>query len=76
MADGAIAQGYTVLGQTELMRPDASGAYVRGTEVRFQLPSGSTGSVFVPESKLTVANVKAAIEAKVAVMSSVEQLGG
>lgn len=72
----APVTGWTVTSQSQTIQAGPSGQITRGVEVYFTLPTGSGGSVFVPESSYNAANVRAAIAAKAAVLAQVDQLSG
>lgn len=72
----APVTGWTVTSQQQTIQTDQSGRITRGVEVYFRLPSGTGGSVFVPESGYNPANVKAAIAQQAARMAEVDNLQG
>jgi len=69
----APATGAKVTSQTPQLGTDPSGRAVHGVTIAFQLPSGTPGSVFVPDSDYTVENVTAAVAAKAYAMKKVEE---
>ena len=72
----AQAKGWTVVGQTETLRPDPAGHVVSGVEVRFRTAKGVEGSVFVPKQFYNVTNVRAAVAAAAQEMDQVQGLSG
>ena len=62
-AGAALYPGTTIIASTEDTGPDAVGDYVNGRTVTFQVPTGDIGSVWIPYSTLTAANVAAAVNA-------------
>lgn len=66
----------TNVGQQERTELDASGTAVRGYRVSFTTESGVSGSVFVPASRYTVANVKAEVMAAAHQLEQVAKLAG
>lgn len=74
--------GYAITNQVETQELDANGRSVRGVRVTYKLnQTGAqgqpiTGSVFVPESMVTVANVQAAVAAAAGVKAQIQQLSG
>lgn len=75
---GATSKPVTwyVLSQTEVVQPTTQGRLMSGVKVTFQLSTGETGSVFVPDSDYTLDNVQAAIQARVALLAGVGGLSG
>ncbi|HUZ84158.1 MAG TPA: hypothetical protein VMU66_05650 [Gaiellales bacterium] len=67
---------WEITAQREDYRPGPTGAFVAGVVVTFRLPSGTTGSVFIPDSQYSAEIVRAAIAARAAVMEAVNTLTG
>jgi hypothetical protein len=67
---------WRVTAQQEEMAPGAAGTYTKGVRVFFQLDSGPSGSVFVPNETYTIDNVRAAILARANAMADVHALSG
>lgn len=76
MATGTPPPPWRVVGQREEYRPGPTGAYVSGVVVQYQLPEGTTGSVFVPDSQYTPDVVRAMVDARAAVMAQIHVLEG
>lgn len=74
-ADKPGTPPYTVTGQTEQMKQQPNGLYSDGVTVMFTTPAGVAGSVWVPLNQYDTEHVQAAIEARVAVINSVQALG-
>lgn len=72
MADQGPA--WTVISQSETMGISPTGGAGSGVKVSFRLADGTVGSVFLPDAQYTAENVKAAIAARVAVLTSVKGL--
>ena len=68
-----MADAYTVTNQRQTTRLNG-GTFQDVMEVTFQTATGATGSVTLPLSQYTPANVKAAIEARVQVLDEVHNL--
>lgn len=68
--------GWTVVSQQEGTELGPNGVFVKGVTVFFNTGSGTTGSVFVPDMMFHPENVRAAIEAKVALINGVSGLSG
>jgi hypothetical protein len=68
--------GWTIIGQAETMQTDDAGAFVPGVTITFQLQGGQTGSVFVPNARYNVENVRAAVNARAGAMAAVAKLQG
>lgn len=56
-----LPPGIVVISTAEESGPNASGQYVLGRTITFQLASGDIGSVWLPYANLTTGNVVAAI---------------
>jgi hypothetical protein len=67
---------YDVIQQSQRQVQTAGGMFVPGFSVTFRLSNGHIGTVDVPLSDYTPANVAAAIKAKAAVMVAVAGLTG
>lgn len=67
---------WSVSAQQEVTAPDAQGRYVPGVKVSFTTRAGLSGSVFVPDAQYNPANVRQAVEQRVAQMLTVHGLGG
>lgn len=67
--------GWAVTAQQEVTAPDANGRYVPGVRVSFQTARGLTGTVFVPDQQYNAATVRAAVNARVDLMHSINDLG-
>lgn len=67
---------WTVTSQVPTTAADAQGTYVPGFRVQFRTAAGLTGSVFVPETDYAVETVRAAINARAALLSGVAALEG
>lgn len=67
---------WTVTSQAQVTEQDQTGNYVSGWRIYFTMTSGTTGSVFIPQTIYTADNVKAAIQTQVAEMMNVEGLTG
>jgi hypothetical protein len=65
---------WTVISQSETMGIGPNGGAGSGVKVTFRLADGTTGSVFVPDAQYTAENVKAAISARVDVLTAVKGL--
>lgn len=72
----ATVTGWTVTSQQETTEGNAAGQLQRGYRVYFKLPSGTSGSVFVPAAQYTPPNVQAAIAQQAMLMTAVDQLSG
>lgn len=72
----APVSGWTVTSQQETFEQSPAGQIVRGRRVYFQLASGPTGSVFVPDAQYTPDNVRAAVAQAAAVLAQVQGLSG
>lgn len=72
----APVTGWTVTSQTPTVQADSTGRIVRGVEIYFTLPSGTSGSVFVAQSQYTPDNVRAAIAHQAYLMDQVDKLSG
>lgn len=68
--------GFTIGDQLEVTELDPKGRAVRGVRVAYTLNGGPSGTVFVPESMYTVANVQAAVAAAAATRAQVQNLTG
>lgn len=68
--------GWTVTGQTEQTIINPAGQAVNVMAVMFTLADGTSGTVNVPLSSYTAANVRAAIASKAATMAAVNNLAG
>jgi hypothetical protein len=62
-APSTLYPGTVILTTTEDTGPDASGNYVTGRTITFQIATGDVGTVWVPLAGLTTASVAAAINA-------------
>lgn len=60
-APSTLYPGTVILTTTEDTGPDASGNYVTGRTITFQIATGDVGTVWVPLAGLTTANVAAAV---------------
>lgn len=65
----------TDITQMLTFQPGPDGRPTQGYEISFTTPRNSRGSVFVPMSKYTQANVNAAIQGQAAIIESVHDLG-
>lgn len=72
----ASVTGWRVVSQQETTEANQAGQLTRGYRVYFVLPSGTQGSVFVPQAKYNPANVQAAIAAQADLVSNVDTLQG
>lgn len=62
---GSLSNGgpsWKIVKQPEATGQDASGNFVRGRNVTYQLADGTTGTVFIPAANLTPDFVKAAVQ--------------
>lgn len=78
MTSGPYADKVTwrVTQQMETQQPGANGRFTKGVNVTFSTSNGLSGTVFVPESSYSADNVRKLIAAKVAAMTSVQNLNG
>lgn len=67
---------WTVTGQTERDQVVPGSAPVKGQQVFFQTQLGQQGSVFIPYTEYTTANIVAKIGAMAAQLDAVKQLTG
>lgn len=72
--DPAPVPQWRVTGQAMSQVRNASGQFVPGYVVTFQLPSGTTGSVEVPQQSYNAGNVKAAITEAAKHLTAVDSL--
>ena len=70
------AQSWQITGQREDYRPGPTGAFVSGVVVTFSIPSGASGSVFVPDAQYSPASVRALVDARAAAMEAVAGMTG
>ena len=68
---GSLYDGTVILTTTQDTGPDASGNYVDGRTVTFQIATGDIASVWIPYSQLTPAAVAAAINALAGQMAAI-----
>ena len=73
---GDVQPTWEISSQEEGFGTNGAGQYVPGVTVRFRTDAGTVGSVFVPHSDYTVANVKALVSEKAAAMRAVAALTG
>ena len=66
--------GTTIISTIPETGPDATGNYVDGRTVTYQLPTGDIGSIWVPQATLTAEAVAAAINADAVVVASLYAL--
>ena len=76
MAPETSPPAWTVTQQIETTDVGPAGGYVAGVRVTFRTAENVTGSVFIPEPDYTPDRVKAAIERKAAILSTVAGLEG
>lgn len=62
-APSTLYPGTVIISTTEDTGPDATGNYVTGRTIVFQIATGDVGTVWVPLAGLTTASVAAAINA-------------
>lgn len=67
---------YHVTGQIEGTGRNNAGAFIPGVTVTFAMSNGHGGTVFIPQDRYDAANVKAAIEARVAQIRDVGNITG
>lgn len=70
------APHWRVTASQEQQAPGAAGTYTKGRQIFFQLDSGPSGSVFVPNDQLSAEAVRAAITAAAATLQAVHDLSG
>lgn len=70
------APHWRVTASQEQQAPGAAGTYTKGRQIFFQLDSGPSGSVFVPNDQLSPDNVRAAIAAAASTLQAVHDLSG
>jgi len=68
---GTLYPGTVILSTSEDSGPDASGNYVDGRTVTFQIATGDVASVWVPYSSLTPAVVAAAVNSVAEALSAI-----
>jgi hypothetical protein len=68
---GSLYPGTVILTTTEDSGPDASGNYVDGRTVTFQIVTGDVASVWLPYSSLNAANVAVAVNALAEQMAAI-----
>lgn len=66
--------GYKVTSQQDTSGLDATGRYVPGRMIYFTTGTGTPGSVFVPMTQFTEANVRALITAQATILDAVDAL--
>ena len=66
--------GGRIINVQDVRAQDATGAWVPGRNVTYQLSSGHTGTVFVPLTQFTPENVRAAVMADAQTLSDVAGL--
>ncbi len=71
MTTGSGAALATITGQAQGAGMDSTGKAGSGWNIMFKTAKGQDGSVFVPQSSYTMANVHAAVRAMAAEMDSV-----
>lgn len=71
-ASGTGSPAWQVTGQTPDFGAGPAGLNVPGWKVTFKLNSGSAGSVFIPATQYSAANVKALIAPLAAEMAAVD----
>jgi hypothetical protein len=73
-ATPAPAVHWRVTASQEQQAPGAAGTYTKGRQVFFQLDSGPSGSVFIPNDQLSADSVRAAITAAAAQLADIHAL--
>jgi hypothetical protein len=76
MSPNAPITGWAVTSQLETYGPDATGQAVEGVKITFRTGKGVTASVFVPKSRYTPDNARAAIAAQAAAIDAVHTMTG
>jgi hypothetical protein len=69
---GGVA--WRVINVADSTGQDATGRWVAGRAVTYQLQSGATGTVFVPNSLFSADSVRAAVAAEAATLDAVTKL--
>jgi hypothetical protein len=72
--DPATGLAWKVIDTKTLSGPDATGRYVPGYQITYQLKSGHAGTVFVPKAAATQEAVAAAITADAQVLAGIANL--
>jgi len=67
---------WRVTASQEQQAPGAAGTYTKGRLVIFQLDSGPSGSVFVPNDQLSIDNVRAAVDKAAQQLAAIHALQG
>jgi hypothetical protein len=67
---------WTIVGQQATTGQDAAGDYQKGVDVTFQLATGTTGTVFIPQIKYTPENVAVAVTKAARHLNAVDNLTG
>ncbi len=67
---------WTITGQMERTMATEGGGLVAGVMVMFRSAAGHAGSVFLPDARYNVDNVRAAISERVALLDAVGSLTG
>lgn len=67
---------WTIGVPTETTGLSDAGTPVKGVTVPFKLDDGTSGSVFVPDSQLSPANVTALVQARASTLAGLKGLSG
>ena len=70
------APHWRITASQEQQAPGAAGTYTKGRQVFFQLDSGPSGSVFVPNDQLSTDSVRAAVNAAAQQLADIHALQG
>jgi hypothetical protein len=70
----AMGVGFKVIGVHEGPGKNATGNYVNGRQVMFQLKGGTTGSVFVSDADWNEDTVRAALQQAATVLQNVSMM--
>jgi hypothetical protein len=65
---------WRVTSQQEGTQPGPAGTYTKGVTVYFNVSTGDSGSVFIPNNMYTSDNVIAAVNARAAQLAEISQL--
>ena len=65
---------WQVTAQQEVTEPGPTGSFEPGVRVSFRTGGGHTGSVFVPASRYSIDQVRAAVAGQAALLDAVGQL--
>lgn len=68
--------GWRVIGLSPGSRPTVGGRFIDGQVVHFQLDTGTTSTVFLPDHQVTEQNVSEAIGAKARQLAGIARLSG